>query len=40
MDYSKKPCAHEKEVAKQIKKHLDAKKTQLIKIFNKSGFTT
>ncbi len=36
MDYSKKPCAHEKEVAKQIKKHLDAKKTQLIKIFNKA----
>ncbi|MCK5582780.1 MAG: tRNA uridine-5-carboxymethylaminomethyl(34) synthesis GTPase MnmE, partial [Elusimicrobiales bacterium] len=36
MDYSKKPCANEKEVARQIKKYLDDKKTQLIKVFNKS----
>ncbi|MCG2724635.1 MAG: 50S ribosome-binding GTPase [Elusimicrobia bacterium] len=36
MDYSKKPCKNEKEVEAQIKKHFAAKKTQLIKVFNKS----
>ncbi|MEA3307212.1 MAG: tRNA uridine-5-carboxymethylaminomethyl(34) synthesis GTPase MnmE [Elusimicrobiota bacterium] len=36
MDYSKKTCIHETEVARKIEKHLDTKKTQLIKVFNKS----